>query len=505
VHNSPQLVNAGAWERFLDYASFARRKPAFDLEEREPRMEVARRANALLDAVRAGRPWTELLKQAFMVSHGRVGGPFDLVNVRHIRLLHRWCDSDPNSLRDCIAVFLDVDDSPAARVARFDAATQRVTAADIAVPAQAVIWVASVLNFALDPAHLPIVRTGPFNHLREVLGLDPIATGPPDRQYQELYDFAREIGARLEQHDVPVRDMVDVESLILLAARHHAWWASRGEPEAATRRGKPPEHFLSVCAIYRNEASYLREWIEFHRLVGVERFYLYDNASMDEHLQVLEPYLREGSVIVHEWPGEAAQLSAYADCLARYRDDSRWIAFIDVDEFLFSPTGRPVPEVLTAYENEVGVAVNIALFGPGGHRTRPAGLVTESYLFQLESHRTRLVKSIVDPRAAEHAANPHHFEYSRGLAVDENGHPQKGPWTKSVSYSALRINHYVTKSEEELRAKLGAPRADTAKEPRHYLSDLLAGNPGENEHVEGFPESSIAIYLSALREAVAKR
>jgi hypothetical protein len=489
-------VNVEAWERFLDYASFARRKPAFDLEERDPRLEVARRTNTLLDAVRAGRPWAELLKHAFKVSLGRVGGPFDLVNVKHIRLLHRWCDSDPDSLRDCIAVFLDVDDSPAERVARFDAATQRAAAADITVPAAAVVWVASVFNFALDPAHLPIVRTGPFNRLREVLELDPIATGPPDRQYQELHDFAREIGARLEHHDVPVRDMVDVESLILLAARHRAWWASRGEPVG----GKAPDHYLSVCAIYRNEASYLREWIEFHRLVGVERFYLYDNVSTDEHLQVLEPYLREGSVIVHEWPGEAAQLSAYADCLARYRDDSRWIAFIDIDEFLFSPTGRPVPEVLAAYEKEVGVAVNIALFGPGGHRTRPAGLVTESYLFQLESHRTRLVKSIVDPRAAEQAANPHHFEFSRGLAVDENGYPQKGPWTKSVSYSALRINHYVTKSEEELRAKLGAPRADTAVEPRHYLSHLL-----ENERVEGSPESSITIYLAALREAVAKR
>ena len=28
-------------------------------------------------------------------------------------------------------------------------------------------------------------------------------------------------------------------------------------------------HYLAVCAIYRNEGPYLREWIEFHRLVGV--------------------------------------------------------------------------------------------------------------------------------------------------------------------------------------------------------------------------------------------
>jgi len=34
---------------------------------------------------------------------------------------------------------------------------------------------------------------------------------------------------------------------------------------------------LAVTAIYRWEADYLREWVAFHRLVGVERFFLYDN------------------------------------------------------------------------------------------------------------------------------------------------------------------------------------------------------------------------------------
>ena len=42
--------------------------------------------------------------------------------------------------------------------------------------------------------------------------------------------------------------------------------------------------YLAVCAIYRNEAPYLREWIEFHRLVGVERFFLYNNESTDDHM-----------------------------------------------------------------------------------------------------------------------------------------------------------------------------------------------------------------------------
>ena len=38
------------------------------------------------------------------------------------------------------------------------------------------------------------------------------------------------------------------------------------------------------------------EWIEFHRLVGVERFFLYDNGSTDDHREVLAPYVEEGIV-----------------------------------------------------------------------------------------------------------------------------------------------------------------------------------------------------------------
>ena len=30
---------------------------------------------------------------------------------------------------------------------------------------------------------------------------------------------------------------------------------------------------LAICAVFRNEDDALAEWIEFHRLVGVERFY----------------------------------------------------------------------------------------------------------------------------------------------------------------------------------------------------------------------------------------
>ncbi len=60
--------------------------------------------------------------------------------------------------------------------------------------------------------------------------------------------------------------------------------------------------YLSVCAIYKNEARYLAEWIEFHLLAGVEHFFLYDNNSTDDHRDVLAPYVRAGLVSVTDWP-----------------------------------------------------------------------------------------------------------------------------------------------------------------------------------------------------------
>ena len=111
----------------------------------------------------------------------------------------------------------------------------------------------------------------------------------------------------------------------------------------------------------------MREWIEFHRLMGVERFFLYDHDSVDDHRRQLAPYIEAGVVTLYDWPIDPGQVQAANHCLEHHRDESRWIAFLDLDEFLFSPTGRPLPEVLADYEQWPGVVVNWATFGTSGH------------------------------------------------------------------------------------------------------------------------------------------
>ena len=259
-------------------------------------------------------------------------------------------------------------------------------------------------------------------------------------------------------------------------------------------------HYLTVGAIYRNEGPYLREWVEFHRLVGVEKFFLYDNRSTDDHREQLAPYVADGTVEVTPWPDEPGQITAYKHCVEHNRDRARWIAFIDLDEFLFSPALVPVPEVLADYESHPGVVVNWATFGTSGHKTTPAGLVLENYTLRArdDSVFNHHVKSVVDPRrtVGPRGVNPHAFVYTDGFAVDETGRPvDRKPFgqTDRTSFERLRINHYYIKSEADWESKRTAQRANSIG------VRALPVWPAEAFSV---PDESIRAYLPALREAL---
>ena len=258
--------------------------------------------------------------------------------------------------------------------------------------------------------------------------------------------------------------------------------------------------YLSVFAIYYNEARYLQEWIEFHKLVGFERFYLYNNLSTDHHRQVLAPYIADGTVIHHEWPVEPAQMAGYRDVLERYRDDTQWLGFFDIDEFLFSPTGERVADVLRGFEGFPGVAVNEITFGTSGHVSEQPGLAIESFVrrCELDKPRNRIVKSLVQPnRVADLGSDPHYFRYLDGRwAVTENREPLRGSLTKSVSVDLLRINHYMTRSQEERELKNAGP--DVLRGGRRRLP-----RAGERDKMLNAEEdTTILRFAPALRAAL---
>lgn len=233
-------------------------------------------------------------------------------------------------------------------------------------------------------------------------------------------------------------------------------------------------HQLAACAIFRDERPYLREWIEFHRMMGIDHFYLYDNDSTDGGSAEIDPYVAAGVVTLCSVTGQQKQRDAYIHCIASFRHEARWIAFIDADEFLFSPTGAPLPDVLGGFGDSSAIAVNWCTFGPSGHQRPPTDLVTASYDRRLPTQHliNRHVKSIVNPRETRGFLNVHLFTQA-GPTVDELGRPASGALSDDVSFDLLRINHYWTKSVDECRAKFARGRADTGEaRPWHEFVQL---------------------------------
>lgn len=223
-----------------------------------------------------------------------------------------------------------------------------------------------------------------------------------------------------------------------------------------------PSTYLAVCAIAKDEGPYFKEWIEWHRKMGVEKFYIYDNESTDSTKEVLKPYIEAGIVDYCYFPGYRKQLAAYDDCLEKHRLEARWIAFIDLDEFIVPIKDKTIPQFLKRFEDSPAVEINWLVYGSGGAKKREqGGVMTRFKRHSLPGHRlNRHVKSIVDPRRVFSMIGCHEVARISGKAADSHGNPiTKNFREREPQQDVIRINHYAVRSYEEFREKQNRGRA----------------------------------------------
>lgn len=229
------------------------------------------------------------------------------------------------------------------------------------------------------------------------------------------------------------------------------------------------DYHTSVVLIAKNEESYIREWLEYHLEVGISHFYIYDNESTVEFKRVLDPYIEKGIVTYTFFPGNYVQMKAYDDAIARFKLDTKYMAFIDGDEFIVPMQEASVPEeidyIIERYNNREyrvdwntgGIGVNWRCFGSSGHDNTPDGLVIENYTMRAEDEwdNNAHIKTICNPRLVKSfETNPHACTYERGyFCISERGSYIPGAFFYDAACNHLRINHYYTKSKQEYIGK----------------------------------------------------
>ncbi|CAM9524026.1 unnamed protein product [Laminaria digitata] len=273
--------------------------------------------------------------------------------------------------------------------------------------------------------------------------------------------------------------------------------------------GQPVDTSLALCTMFKDQGPYLEEWLQYHWLLGVSKVYMYDNGSSDNSRNVLNKYEASGFVHVRDWRRKGAQTEALNDCLCRFRHTARWMAFIDVDEFMDSAPGLPIQAAGSVSEEQAGKlgGDNVKFsFGSmserwkllqkrldewgltrhtqcmpwvnycsSGQLSKSPGGITENYL-QLEVGRYApkihmqkpLFKGLealtlrkIGPHFLLYATEDIDLQYQRNLRCPYD-------WLDS---RAFQIRHYRSKSlEEYVQRRIGA---DSAYKGKHYTSEQL--------------------------------
>lgn len=219
-----------------------------------------------------------------------------------------------------------------------------------------------------------------------------------------------------------------------------------------------PRPRLAACGFFAEETPYLREWVEFHRIVGFDHFLMFCNDHDPAGAwDVLRPYERMGLATLVHWPGRPAmqrQMDAYLQaCRCRLAD---WIAFIDLDEFVV-PKDRPtVPELLEDFSHADGLVLNWRVYGTSGH-LQPKPVQVESFLWcpAEGAFNHEWVKSIVRPERVVGVWDPHRFAFrDGGHCVDEMGLRADAGNRIPSTHARGQVNHYITRSRADCLAKM---------------------------------------------------
>lgn len=259
----------------------------------------------------------------------------------------------------------------------------------------------------------------------------------------------------------------------------------------------PGRSGLALVLIVKNEARHIAEWARFHAMAGVAHIHVYDNGSTDGTVQAIRAAVGDLCSVI-PWDQKLRdarrgleihnQVLAYAHATRNFGGRYRWMSFIDVDEFLVPKQAASLPEALAHLEPCQNISLPWHMFGRSGHLAAPEGGVVQNYTLRnpdpmSDAKGLRNFKMIVDPCAVT-ALKVHEIETGGGVTCNDRGqaftHKSRAG---AAFYSAdhIQLNHYYTRSDAELRAKIArgpnltTPDADHLRRVLRKVEAIEAG------------------------------
>lgn len=274
----------------------------------------------------------------------------------------------------------------------------------------------------------------------------------------------------------------------------------------------------SIClvAILKDEEPFLDEWLLYHRMIGIDHFFLYDDDPKFPLKDFLKPHADYVTVI--PWygqnkhlPGRNRQTKAYWHAVENYTSQFEWVTFIDGDEFIVFREHENIKEFLAEFSDVAAISLNWHVFGHNGFYEDPQGLITPQLTRRMYLPN-RNVKTITKVNAIASISSSHSCKLKEGIRVDAN----KRQFAEEIypgKTDRAHINHYqcrsflrwmgrVQRGTPSLSDDLPAPPEDAWRVDydtclRHFVTTVALN---KNEYVDDY----MLKYKEPLEKAISR-
>lgn len=207
---------------------------------------------------------------------------------------------------------------------------------------------------------------------------------------------------------------------------------------------------IALVCIAKNEDPYIEEWIDYHKKLGFDDIFIYQNdwRWSGESENVYKIAL----------DGINKQREAYNHFIKSNYNNYDWAAFFDIDEFLVLKKHKDIKSFILDYEVFPAVAINWVLFGDNGHTKVNGEYSVIKRFTKRQKDVAQHVKCIIklSPSVLMDIHTPHSFW------VDTHKRINQGVFTKIHDDDIAQLNHYFCKTQEEFKLKCDRGRADSS-------------------------------------------
>lgn len=206
---------------------------------------------------------------------------------------------------------------------------------------------------------------------------------------------------------------------------------------------------VCIVAILKDEINFIDEWLVYHKLIGIDHFFLYDNDPKFPLQTYTEPHSSYVTIIPwvynrNDSSEPMPQLAAYRHAVDNLLTGYEWVAFIDGDEFIVLKENDDIHEFLVGFKHFSAVSLNWHLFGHNGFYDNPEHLITATLIRRMKMPSIR-VKTITRVNEILLIRSAHYCELRRGTRVDANLR-QASDRLYPGKTNRANINHYQSRS-----------------------------------------------------------